>query len=320
MKIAFVFPGQGSQSVGMLSSFAGNDAVEQTLARASAALGQDLGQLIAHGPAEQLDATINTQPCMLSASIAMYRAYRDAGGVAPALVAGHSLGEYAALVAAGVIALEEAVPLVRFRAQVMQEAVPLGTSGMAAILGLDDDKVREACQRAQQETRASGHTEAVVEAANFNAPAQVVIGGHTAALARACEIAKEMGAKRALPLPVSVAFHSSLLQSASVRLRERLSQTALQMPHTPILNNIDVSFQTEPAAIADALARQVAGPVRWTELVKHLAEVGVTHLVECGPGKVLTGLNKRIAPDLISLSITDAGSLAAVVDTLQGAA
>jgi [acyl-carrier-protein] S-malonyltransferase len=320
MKIAFVFPGQGSQSVGMLSSFAGNVEVDQTLAQASAALGEDLASLIANGPADQLDTTVNTQPCMLTASVAMFRAYLAAGGAKPQVFAGHSLGEYAALVAAGVFTLEQAVPLVRFRAQVMQQAVPLGTSGMAAILGLDDDKVREACHRAQSEARAAGQADAVVEAANFNAPSQVVIGGHTAALTRACDIAKELGAKRALPLPVSVAFHSSLLTPASERLRERLAATSLQSPHTPVMNNIDVRFETQGLAIADALARQVAGPVRWTELVNQLVADGVTHLVECGPGKVLTGLNKRIAPGLTLLSISDAASLADVVASLQGAA
>ena len=312
MKTAFVFPGQGSQSVGMLASFADNPAVNRVLDTAGAALGEDLRALIAGGPAEKLDATVNTQPCMLTASIAMFEAWRAAGGAGPDIVAGHSLGEYAALVAADVLSLDVAVPLVRFRAQVMQEAVPLGTSGMAAILGLDDDKVREACRMAQAELRAAGDpalAHAVVEAANFNAPAQVVIGGHSAALARACEIARELGAKRAVPLPVSVAFHSSLLQPASERLRARLAQTSLRSPRIPVINNIDVRQESEPAVIADALARQVAGPVRWTELVRHLVSMGVTHLVEFGPGKVLTGLNKRIAPDLVSLSVSDAASL-----------
>jgi [acyl-carrier-protein] S-malonyltransferase len=311
MKIALVFPGQGSQSVGMLASFAQDESVAEVLRGASAALGQDLGRLIAEGPAAELDLTVNTQPCMLAASIAIYRAWRAAGGPVPQIVAGHSLGEYAALVAAQALRLEDAVPLVRFRAQAMQEAVPLGTSGMAAILGLDDATVRSACLRAQQELRAADPAAppAVVEAVNFNAPSQVVIAGHSAALARACEIARELGAKRALALPVSVAFHSSLLEPARLRLRERLEQVAVAAPAIPVVNNIDVREESAPAAIRDALARQVAGAVRWTEVVAHLAGRGVTHLIECGPGKVLTGLNKRIAPSLTSLSVSDRGSL-----------
>ena len=314
MKLAFVFPGQGSQSVGMLGSFSGDAVVDATIRAANAALGQDIGQLIAQGPAADLDLTVNTQPCMLTASIAIYRAWRAAGGPAPHIVAGHSLGEYAALVAAGALTLEDAVPLVRFRAQAMQEAVPVGLSGMAAILGLDDAAVQTACARAQAEMPGS-----VVEAVNFNAPAQVVIAGHTAALARACEIAKELGAKRALPLPVSVAFHSSLLTPASARLRERLAATAVAAPAIPVINNIDVRSESEPAAIRDALARQVAGPVRWSEIVLALAAQGVTHVVECGPGKVLGGLNKRIVPALTSLSVFDRNSLQEALTALGAA-
>jgi len=308
MKLAFVFPGQGSQSVGMLNSFAGDPVVEDVVRSACAALGQDIGALMASGPASELDLTINTQPCMLTASVAMYRAWRAAGGPAPAVFAGHSLGEYAALVAAQALSLEDAVPLVRFRAQAMQEAVPVGTSGMAAILGLDDQAVRAVCAQAQAQAREQMPT-AVVEAVNFNAPAQVVIAGHTGALACACEIAREAGAKRALPLPVSVAFHSSLLEPARLRLRERLATTAVHAPRVPVINNIDVRAETDPMAIREALARQVAGPVRWGEIVLHLAEQGVTHVVECGPGKVLSGLNKRIAPALVSVSIFDRPSL-----------
>ena len=231
------------------------------------------------------------------------------------MVAGHSLGEYAALVAAEALTLEDAVPLVRFRAEAMQQAVPLGTSGMAAILGLEDEAVRAACARAQAE--APG---AVVEAVNFNAPAQVVIAGHAAALARACEIAREMGAKRALPLPVSVAFHSSLLEPARLRLRDRLATTVVHTPRLPVVNNIDVRAETDTQAIRDALARQVAGPVRWSEIVRSLAEQGVRHVVECGPGKVLTGLNKRIAPSLTCLSISDRASLQETLSVLGGLA
>lgn len=314
MKLAFVFPGQGSQSVGMLGSFAGDAVVDDVLQRASAALGRDIGRLIAEGPAAELNLTVNTQPCMLTASVAMYRAWCAAGGRTPDVFAGHSLGEYAALVAAEALSLEQAVPLVRFRAQAMQEAVPVGTSGMAAILGLDDDGVRAACARAAGEVPG-----AVVEAVNFNAPAQVVIAGHSAALARACEIARELGAKRALPLPVSVAFHSSLLEPARVRLRERLSGTPIRPPRAPVLNNVDVKIESDPERIRDALARQVAGPVRWTEIVVELAALGVTHIVECGPGKVLTGLNKRIAPALSSISISDRTSLQEALSKTGGA-
>lgn len=311
MKLAFVFPGQGSQSVGMLNSFADDAGVAQTLGVASAALGQDIGHLIAEGPAAELDKTVNTQPCMLTASIAMFRAWLAAGGPPPEVVAGHSLGEYAALVAAGALAFEDGVPLVRFRAQAMQEAVPLGTSGMVAILGLDDEAVRAACAQAQAESPGS-----VVEAVNFNAPSQVVIAGHTAALARACEIARAHGAKRALPLPVSVAFHSSLLVPASQRLRERLATTPIAAPRVPVINNIDVKSASEPSAIRDALARQIAGPVRWGEIVLALAAQGVTHIIECGPGKALTGMNKRIAPALHSLAVFDRASLQHALVTL----
>ncbi len=313
MKLAFVFPGQGSQSVGMLESFATDAVVRDVLGRASGALGQDVGRLIAQGPAAELDLTVNTQPCMLTASVAMYRVWCASGGRRPEVVAGHSLGEYAALVAADALTLESAVPLVRFRAQVMQEAVPVGTSGMAAILGLDDDAVRAACARAASESPG-----AVVEAVNFNAPLQVVIAGHTAALARACEIARELGAKRALPLPVSVAFHSSLLEPACVRLRERLAHTEIRSPALPVLNNIDVAVESDPQRIRDALARQVAGPVRWSEIVTRLAVQGVTHIVECGPGRVLTGLNKRIAPAITSVSVCDRPSLQEALSKLGG--
>ncbi len=308
MKLAFVFPGQGSQTVGMLSAFlaepATAPAVESVLARASAALGEDLGRLIAEGPAAALDLTVNTQPCILTASVAVLEAWRAAGGAAPQLVAGHSLGEYTALVAAGSLTLEQAVPLVRFRAQAMQEAVPLGTSGMAAILGLDDDEVRAACAPAAAEVAGE-----VVEAVNFNAPSQVVIAGHNRALARACELARAAGAKRALPLPVSVAFHSSMLAPASARLRERLAQVELRAPSVPLVNNVDVAVETDPGRIRDALARQVAGAVRWTEVVAGLAAHGATHVVECGPGRVLTGLVKRIAPQLVAVSISDPKAL-----------
>lgn len=302
MKFAFVFPGQGSQAVGMLDVFADSAIVRETLQEASDALNQDLGKLIAEGPADELNLTTNTQPVMLSAAYAVYRAWQQAGGPQPAIVAGHSLGEYTALVAAGVLAFRDAVPLVRFRAQAMQSAVPVGEGGMAAVLGLDDDAVRAVCAEA---SAAGG----VVEAVNFNAPSQVVIAGHKAAVEKACEIAKAKGAKRALPLPVSAPFHSSLLKPASDQLREYLANVKLNAPAIPVVNNVDVAFETDPAKIRDALVRQAAGPVRWVECVQAIAAQGATHLIECGPGKVLAGLTKRIDGNLVGASITDPRSL-----------
>ncbi|MEK7317481.1 MAG: ACP S-malonyltransferase [Pseudomonadota bacterium] len=303
MKFAFVFPGQGSQSVGMLNAFVDNPMVRATLEEASTALGQDIGKLIAEGPAEELNLTTNTQPVMLTAAVAVYRAWLDAGGPAPALVAGHSLGEYSALVAAGVIPFAEAVPLVRFRAQAMQEAVPVGEGGMAAILGLSDDDVRAACA----EAAAAGA--GVVEAVNFNAPSQVVIAGNKGAVEKACEIAKAKGAKRALPLPVSAPFHSSLLKPASDRLRERMAGLSFSAPAIPLVNNVDVAIISDPAQIKDALVRQAAAPVRWVECVQKMAAEGVTHVIECGPGKVLAGMTKRIDGNLVGGAIFDPASL-----------
>lgn len=301
MKFAFVFPGQGSQSVGMLNAFADHAIVRETVQEASDALNQDLGKLIAEGPAEDLNLTTNTQPVMLTAAYAIYRAWQQAGGPKPAIVAGHSLGEYTALVAAGAIAFRDAVPLVRFRAQAMQTAVPVGVGGMAAILGLDDDTVRAVCAEAS--------VAGVVEAVNFNAPAQVVIAGHKAAVEKACEVAKAKGAKRALPLPVSAPFHSSLLKPASDQLREYLASVDVQVPSIPVLNNVDVAVVNEPAKIKDALVRQAAGPVRWVESVQAMAAQGVTHVIECGPGKVLAGLTKRIDGNLVGASVFDPASL-----------
>ncbi|HKR41198.1 MAG TPA: ACP S-malonyltransferase [Paraburkholderia sp.] len=303
MKFAFVFPGQGSQAVGMLDAFADNAIVRETLQEASDALGQDLGKLIAEGPAEELNLTTNTQPVMLTAAYAVYRAWQQAGGPLPAIVAGHSLGEYTALVAAGVLAFRDAVPLVRFRAQAMQSAVPVGEGGMAAVLGLDDDAVRAVC------TEAAAASGGVVEAVNFNAPAQVVIAGHKGAVEKACEIAKAKGAKRALPLPVSAPFHSSLLKPASDQLREYLANVTLNAPQIPVVNNVDVAFETDPAKIRDALVRQAAGAVRWVECVQAIAAQGATHVVECGPGKVLAGLTKRIDGNLVGASVFDPKSL-----------
>ncbi|NML98693.1 ACP S-malonyltransferase [Paraburkholderia sp. RP-4-7] len=301
MKFAFVFPGQGSQSVGMLNAFADHAVVRETVQEASDALNQDLGKLIAEGPVDDLNLTTNTQPVMLTAAYAIYRAWQQAGGPKPAIVAGHSLGEYTALVAAGAIAFRDAVPLVRFRAQAMQTAVPVGVGGMAAILGLDDDTVRAVCAEAS--------VAGVVEAVNFNAPAQVVIAGHKAAVEKACEVAKAKGAKRALPLPVSAPFHSSLLKPASDQLREYLASVDVQVPSIPVINNVDVAAVNEPAKIKDALVRQAAGPVRWVESVQAMAAQGVTHVIECGPGKVLAGLTKRIDGDLVGASVFDPASL-----------
>jgi [acyl-carrier-protein] S-malonyltransferase len=301
MKFAFVFPGQGSQTVGMLNAFADHAIVRETVQEASDALNQDLGKLIAEGPVEDLNLTTNTQPVMLTAAYAIYRAWEQAGGPKPALVAGHSLGEYTALVAAGALAFRDAVPLVRFRAQAMQTAVPVGEGGMAAILGLDDDTVRAVCAEAS--------VAGVVEAVNFNAPAQVVIAGHKAAVEKACEVAKAKGAKRALPLPVSAPFHSSLLKPASDQLREYLANVNVQVPAIPVINNVDVAIVNEPAAIKDALVRQAAGAVRWVESVKAMAGQGVTHVIECGPGKVLAGLTKRIDGNLVGASVFDPASL-----------
>jgi [acyl-carrier-protein] S-malonyltransferase len=310
MKIAFVFPGQGSQSVGMLDAWSDNAVVKSTLLQASDALGQDLAALIAAGPAEELNLTTNTQPVMLTAAMAVYRAWIAAGGLAPALVAGHSLGEYSALSAAGAISLEDAVGIVRIRADAMQAAVPVGTGGMAAILGLDDDVVISLCEQAAQGE--------VVEAVNFNAPAQVVIAGHKGAVERACDLAKAAGAKRALVLPVSAPFHSSLLKPAAAVLEQALAKISVAVPGIPVLNNVDVASPSDPVAIKDALVRQAWHAVRWVETIQAMKAQGITHVVECGPGKVLNGLTKRIDRDLTGLSITDPASLQLALETLQG--
>jgi [acyl-carrier-protein] S-malonyltransferase len=293
----------------MLNGFAGNPAVQQTVAEASDALQFDLGKLIAEGPKEELDITANTQPVMLTAAVAFYRAWIAAGGRAPVVVAGHSLGEYSALVAAGVITFKDAVPLVRFRAQAMQEAVPVGQGGMAAILGLSDDDVRAVCAASAQGE--------VVEAVNFNAPAQVVIAGHKSAVERACEAAKAKGAKRALPLPVSAPFHSSLLKPASNRLRDYMAGLSFALPQIALINNVDVAVVSDPAGIKDALVRQAASPVRWAETVQKIAAEGVTQVIECGPGKVLTGLTKRIDGALTGDAIVDQTSLDRILEALK---
>jgi [acyl-carrier-protein] S-malonyltransferase len=308
-KFAFVFPGQGSQAVGMLNGFADNAVVQETVSEASEALGFDLGKLIADGPKEELDLTTNTQPVMLTSSVAFYRAWIAAGGAVPEVIAGHSLGEFSALVAAGVIPFKDAVKLVRFRAQAMQEAVPVGVGGMAAIIGLDSTALKQACQEAAQDE--------VVEPANFNSPTQIVIAGHKTALARACETAKAKGAKRALMLSVSAPFHSSLLKPASNRLAEYMADLTFSVPQIPLINNVDVAILNDPQAIKDALVRQAASPVRWVETIEKMAGMGITHIVECGPGKVLAGLCKRINNSLTGEAIVDQASLDKVLEALK---
>jgi len=307
---AFVFPGQGSQSVGMLDAWGDHPAVAETLKEASDALGEDMGRLIKEGPKETLALTTNTQPVMLVAGIAAYRAWRAEGGAEPAVLAGHSLGEYTALVAAGALTLADAAPLVRFRAQAMQEAVPVGTGAMAAILGLEAQRVIEGCAEALRMFGANSGE--AVEAANFNDPAQTVIAGSKAAVDKACELLKGMGAKRALPLPVSAPFHSSLMKPAADKLRQRLAATAIQSPRIPVVNNIEVKVETDPDRIRGALYEQAFGPVRWVECVRAIQGRGITTIVECGPGKVLAGLVKRIDGSLASASILDPATLAEV--------
>ena len=307
---AFVFPGQGSQSVGMLDAWGDHPAVRQTLDEASQALSEDVAQLIRGGPKEALDLTTNTQPVMLTAAIACYRAWLAEGGAEPVAVAGHSLGEYSALVAAGALTLADALPLVRFRAQAMQEAVPVGVGAMAAILGLDASVVREICAAVALE---SGE---VVEPANFNDPKQTVIAGSKAGVDSACERLKAQGAKRALLLAVSAPFHSSLMKPAALALRERLKTVAVTTPKIAVVNNIDVAVQTEPEAIRDALVRQAFGPVRWVEVTQALRARGLTHIVECGPGKVLAGLVKRVDAEIQSMTVLDPASLAAAKEML----
>ncbi len=303
---AFIFPGQGSQAVGMLDAWGGHPTVKQTLAEASQALGEDVGQLIHAGPKEHLDLTTNTQPVMLTAGIACYRAWIAETQRAPSVVAGHSLGEYTALVAAGALTLADALPLVRFRAQAMQDAVPVGVGAMAAILGMDAQAVRDGC------AEVAAATGEAVEAVNFNDPKQTVIAGSKAGVERACEALKANGAKRALPLPVSAPFHSSLMKPAAERLKGRLAEVTFAAPMIPVINNVDVAAETDPVAIRDALYRQAFGPVRWVETVHAIRARGVTHLIECGPGKVLAGMVKRIDADAVSASLLDPASLADV--------
>jgi [acyl-carrier-protein] S-malonyltransferase len=309
MKLAMVFPGQGSQSLGMAAGYDAHPVVRRTFAEASEVLGQDLWSLVADGPAEELNRTVNTQPVMLTADIAVYRAWGERGGGKASMLAGHSLGEYAALVAAGALSFADALPLVRFRAQAMQDAVPEGVGAMAAVMGLDDDGVAAACDEARQGQ--------VVDPVNFNAPGQVVIAGHKEAVERAIAAAKAKGAKRALMLPVSAPFHSSLLHPAVERLAEYLSNVEVRKPSTPVLHNADVHSAETPQAVRDALARQAANPVRWVETVQSFKEHGITHIVECGPGTVLSGLCRRTAPDIEILPTNDGEALEAALDATR---
>ncbi len=307
MAIAFVFPGQGSQSVGMMAGFEGHPLVRSTFDEASAALGDDLWTLVTDGPEEALNQTVNTQPVMLTAGVAVWRAWQAAGGAMPDVVAGHSLGEYTALVVAGALAFRDAVPLVRYRAQAMQEAVPAGVGAMAAILGLDADGVAAACAEAAQGQ--------VVEPVNFNTPEQIVIAGHRDAVERAIAAATAKGAKRGVLLPVSAPFHSSLMRPAGERLAARLASVSVSTPSLPVLHNADVALHPEADAIRAALAKQAASPVRWVETIQAFAARGVTHVVECGPGRVLTGMSKRIDRNLKGFAL-DAG---ADIDTVRAA-
>lgn len=308
MKLAMVFPGQGSQSVGMLKGYAGLLGIEETLLEAGEVLGGDFAHLLHEGPAEQLNLTVNTQPAMVTAGYAVYRAWTALGGPKPQVVAGHSLGEYTALVAAGSLPFRDALPLVRFRAQAMQEAVPQGQGAMAAILGISDEEIHKACADAG----------GIVQAVNFNSPGQTVIAGEKAAVARAIEACKARGAKRALPLPVSAPFHSSLMKPAGEKLQGYLQKMTLTAPLIPVLNNVDVKIESRPDDIRHALVRQAYSPVRWVEIVKKMVESGVTHIVECGPGKILAGMTKRIDPEVQSISLADRASLEQALAAVGG--
>jgi [acyl-carrier-protein] S-malonyltransferase len=315
MKFALVFPGQGSQSLGMMAAYCSDagdaSVIRATFDEASAALGRDLWQLATDGPAEAQSQTVNTQPLMLTADIAVYRLWLEKGGMPPAMVAGHSLGEYAALVAAGVLQLKDAVPLVELRAKAMQAAVPAGEGAMAAVMGLDAAGVIAACAEAAQGQ--------VVQAVNFNEPKQTVIAGHKAAVERAAELVKAKGAKRALMLPVSAPFHCSLMQPAADALKLRLAEVIFAAPQIPVINNVDVAQLAEPAAIRDALVRQAASPVRWVETMQAMQAAGVTHVFECGPGKVLSGLVKRCVESLNGAAMNDLAGVDAALVTVKGA-
>lgn len=309
MKLAMVFPGQGSQALGMLRGYEDVPEALEVLLEAQQVLGGEFIELLEEGPAEALNLTLNTQPAMLTAGYAAYRAWLARGGPRPEVLAGHSLGEYTALVAAGALAFRDALPLVRFRAEAMQDAVPEGEGAMAAILGLDDQGVRAACAEAQ----------GAVQAVNFNAPGQVVIAGQKAAVERAILLCKSRGAKRAMPLPVSAPFHSSLMKPAGERLQAYLKDLRVAVPQVPVINNVDVRIESQPQAIKSALVRQAAAPVRWVETIRTMAQLGVTHVVECGPGKVLSALTRRIVPELHSIAAADRGSLDQAIAAVKGA-
>lgn len=309
MTFAMVFPGQGSQSIGMMKGFSASRAARATFSEASEVLGEDMWALSEAGPAEAQALTVNTQPLMLTAGVAVYRAWEEAGGRPPALLAGHSLGEYAAWVVSGALQFRDALPLVRLRARAMQDAVPFGTGAMAALLGLGDDDARAACAEARQGE--------IVEAVNFNAPGQVVIAGHKTAVERALVVAKAKGARRAMLLPVSAPFHSSLLRPAAERLAVQLASIDIRSPSIPVVNNVDVTMIDDPAQIRDALARQACQPVRWVEVIQSIAQRGVTAIIECGPGRVLSALTKRIAAQIDSLALTDQAALDAALATAK---
>lgn len=309
MTFALVFPGQGSQSVGMMNAYGDSPVVRQTFDQASAALGRDLWQLVAEGPAEALNQTVNTQPLMLTAGVAVFRLWQEKGGPLPKLVAGHSLGEYSALVAAGVLELKDAVPLVELRAKAMQEAVPAGEGAMAAIMGLDADSIKAVCAESAQGQ--------VVQAVNFNSPEQTVIAGHAAAVQRAADGCKAKGAKRAIMLPVSAPFHCSLMQPAAEKLKARLASLSLNAPRIDVVNNVDVAIVNDADQIKDALVRQAAAPVRWVETMQAMQTAGVTQVVECGPGKVLSGVAKRCAEGLVGLAMADLAGLEAALATVK---
>lgn len=309
MKFALVFPGQGSQAVGMMAAYGDSPVIRATFDEASNVLGRDLWQLVTDGPVEALSQTVNTQPLMLSAAIAAFRLWQEKGGPMPAFVAGHSLGEYSALVAAGVIDFKDAIPLVEFRAQAMQSAVAPGIGGMAAILGLDADAVKAACAEAAQGE--------LVQAVNFNEPKQTVIAGHTAAVQRAADACKAAGAKRAVILAVSAPFHSTLLQPAAEQLKAKLETVTFNVPKIPVVNNVDVAIESDPARIRDALVRQAASAVRWVETMQYMAAQGVTAVYECGPGKVLAGLTKRCVDTLGGGAMADVAGIEAALAALK---
>ena len=305
---ALVFPGQGSQSRGMMNGYADFSVVRETFAEASEVLKQDLWQLVAEGSDADLNATVNTQPIMLAAGVAVYRAWQSLQAPAPTMLAGHSLGEYSALVASGALKFADALPLVRYRAECMQQAVPEGVGGIAAIMGLEDEAVREVCKEAAQGE--------VLEAVNYNSPGQIVIAGNRAAVERGMALAKEKGAKRALMLPMSVPSHCSLLKGAAEKLRAYLNDVSMQAPAIPVLHNADVKSYSDAASIKDALVRQLYSPVRWVETIQYFGTQGITHNVECAPGKVLVGLNKRIDTNQQALTLNDGAALHATMAVL----